>query len=77
MTFEAQEEEAEQRAKRVGSLCGTIEAIAEAHGRVDDYVLALAICAGMVIRRCPNEALKGRMLHDFLSEVRRISKAVL
>jgi len=71
------DEEDDERAKRVGSLCGTIEAIAEAHGRVDDYVAALAICSGMVIRRCPDQALKGKMLHRFLSEVRRISTAGL
>jgi hypothetical protein len=72
--MDQQEEDENLRAKRIGSMCGTIEAIGHANGSGEQYLSALAICAGIFMRRVPDPALKVQMLHHFLSEVRRISK---
>jgi hypothetical protein len=67
------QEELDERSKRIAVLCDLIAALGENNGNVGEYLSALHICAGLIIRRMPTE-LKERTLQKFFLEVRHVAR---
>ena len=76
MTFEMQQEEVAKRLRRISSLVSTFDSICEGNdSRLDEVLSAMAIYLGMMLQRVPDAQARQQLMHHFISETRRISKA--